>query len=305
MKRQLHHIILAFSTILLCSIQSEAQPIVKATVNTTAIRIGEPIIVKLTATWPGNPGFTNGFVIPDSIPHFETWEKTNAVIVKDGIEQILTVTSYDSGRFAIPSFSISTPNIEKPGPGYSTDSILINVSPVNVDTLKEYHEIKDIIEVSPNPQWPYILAIAGITLIAGIGLYFLLKKLGIGKKPARRNSENTMHPYQAAVQALGKLEKDISTTASNPFFTQLTHIYRNYLSDAHNFRSHQQTGDELILQAKPLLSQELFFQFANTIRLSDAAKFAKYDPPKGEWNASIKTIGQALEAMEKTKQVSP
>ena len=273
----------------------------------TFIRIGEPVNVKLTAVWPGKTGFTRGFIIPDSIPHFDIWDKQNPVNTKDGIEQMLTVTSYDSGLYAIPSFKLSTTgNVNSPAT-YGSQSILIKIMPVNVDSLKDYHDIKDIIEVPPVAQWPYILAISAITLIAGVALYFLLKKLGIGKKPTRRSFENGMLPYEAALSALNKLEIDCQRPDANfpqdtmgkLFFTQLTNIYRNYLSDAHNFRSHQQTGGELILQAKPLLNHELFFQFANTIRLSDAAKFAKYVPPKDEWITGIQNIKEAITVMEK------
>lgn len=270
-----------------------------------SIRTGEPITLKLSAVWPGKPGFATGFTIPDSLPHFDIWEKQNAVIVKDGIEQILTITSYDSGRFNIPAFTLASSGRET-DKEYATNAINIQVTPVNVDSLQDYHDIKDIIEVAPIEQWPYIVGIAVLTLLAGIGLYILLKKLGVGKKPARRQFENAMHPYPAAMQALDQLAADYQQQSVNSkqFFTRLTDIYRIYLSDAHDFRSHQQTGGELILQAKPLLPQDLFFQFANAIRLSDAAKFAKYEPPKEEWITSVKSIKESITALEK-KVTSP
>ncbi len=268
--------------------------------NRNSIRTGEPVTIKLTALWPGQSGFTNGFIIPDSIPHFDIWEQQQPVAVKDGIEQLLTVTSYDSGQFTIPAFVLTTPTITTE-PGIATESIRIEVKPVNVDSLKEYHDIKDIIEVAPLEQWPYILGIAIATLLAGIGLYFLLKKMGVGKKPTRLDFENSMAPYPAAIYALDQLENDcqLPTTNCKLHFTRLTDIYRTYLNDAHQFRSHQQTGGELILQARPLLQGDVFFQFANTIRLSDAAKFAKYEPPKTEWISSIKTMKQTITQMDK------
>ena len=274
----------------------------KASASRVSIKIGEPITIKLTALWPGKTGFTSGFIIPDSIPHFDIWEKQPPVAIKDGIEQQLTVTSYDSGRFSIPGFRLTTPTLKATKEGYITNSIGISIMPVNVDSLLDYHEIKDIIEVAPIEQWPYILAIVLITLAAGIGLYFMLKKLGVGKKPTRLDYENSLAPYPAAMLALDQLEQNCQQQIANCklHFTQLTHIYRTYLYDAHQFRSHQQTGGELILQARPLLQEDVFFQFANTIRLSDAAKFAKYEPPKAEWITSIKNIKDAITEMDKT-----
>ncbi len=274
--------------------------------NRNSIRTGEPVTIKLTAVWPGQSGFTNGFIIPDSIPHFDIWEQQQPIAVKDGIEQLLTVTSYDSVQFTIPAFKLTTPTIAT-GDGTFTESIRIEVKPVNVDSLKDYHDIKDIIEVPPIEQWPYIVGIAIATLLASIGLYFLLKKMGVGKKPSRRDFENGLNPFAFAMAEFEKLEQDCQLpTANCPqdpsgklFFTRLTDIYRTYLNDAHQFRSLQQTGGELILQARPMLHEDVFFQFANTIRLSDAAKFAKYVPPKTEWISSIKTMKETITEMDK------
>ena len=300
LKRKLQHIIPCFFLLVFCNEWGSAQPVVKAMVNRTTIRTGEPVTIKLSALWPGKSGFTNGFIIPDSIPHFDIWEQQQPTAVKDGIEQLLTLTSYDSGQFTIPAFKLTTPTITT-GNDIATENILIDVKPVNVDSLKDYHDIKDIIDVPPIEQWPYILGIAIATLLASIGLYFLLKKMGVGKKPTRRNFENGLNPFAFAMAEFDKLELDSQQSTINPklYFTRLTDIYRTYLNDAHQFQSHQQTGGELILQARPMLQEAVFFQFANAVRLSDAAKFAKYDPPKTEWISSINIIKQTITEMDK------
>ncbi len=299
LKSRLLHIVPYFFLLFFCNVWVNAQPEVKALASKNTIRTGEQITIKLTALWPGHSGFTTGFIIPDSIPHIDIWEQQQPLAVKNGIEQQLTITSYDSGQFTIPAFKLNTPTAQTPAATFATSSIIVNVMPVNVDSLKEYHDIKDIIEVPPIKQWPYILGIAIATIAAAIGLYFLLKKMGVGNKPTRLDFENSMAPYPAAMYALNLLEQDckLQTTNCKLFFIRLTNIYRTYLNDAHQFRSHQQTGGELILQATPLLQGDLFFQFANTIRLCDAAKFAKYEPPKTERIASIKTIKEAITEM--------
>ena len=291
------HIIPGIFFLICCSFFAVAQPIVKATVDKTSIKIGEPITVKLEAIWPGNP-LAHGFIVPDSIAHFDIWEKQNQEVVKDGLQQNIIVTSYDSGRFTIPAFKLDLQKTNAADPDYYTDSISINVTKVNVDTLKEYHDIKDIIEVPPIPQWPYILAIAIGTIIAITAVYFLLKKLGVLRKE-KPVFVPKGSPYQVAMNALSLLEENGSQRSPRQFFTELTDVYRTYLKDAHNWRSLQQTGDELILQAKPLLSQELFFAFANTIRLGDAAKFAKYAPPKETWMDAIQPLRHTIDVLEK------
>jgi len=297
------HISLTIFLFCCCAIWGGAQPFVKASADKRAIRIGEPISIKLTATWPGKDSFSSGFVIPDSIPHFDIWENHPRTVIKDGFEQNLVVTSYDSGVFAIPQFRLATPDIDIPPPGYATDSIRISIQPVNVDTLIDYHDIKDILEVEPVKQWPFILAIVGGTILAGLVLYYLLKKSKVAKSAAK-NPTTKGTPFEIAMSALEALDHRSPAITSKQFYTQLTVIHRNYLQDAYLFRSYQQTGDEIILQAKPLLETDLFYNFANTVRLADAAKFAKYEPSRAEWVSSIASIKNTIIALEKKMQAA-
>ena len=92
---------------------------------------------------------------------------------------------------------------------YYTDSIRITVMPVNVDSLRDYHDIKDIIEIPSNPQWPYIVAIAGITFISLMALYFLLKKQGFFPKNKNLAFTHKNNPYITALNELKKLEEEI------------------------------------------------------------------------------------------------
>src|ERR1700756_2928370 len=77
---------------------------VKATVDKQQILIGEPIQLMLEATVKGNGPLT--WPALDTLPHFEFIEKhaVDSTISPDGryYRQYLTVTSFDSGTFAIP-----------------------------------------------------------------------------------------------------------------------------------------------------------------------------------------------------------
>jgi hypothetical protein len=282
---------LLFHIALLIGLSANAQPIVSISAAKSNIRIGEPDTLTLTATWPGHP-LQQGFAVADSFPHFEVWDKGTVTKTADGISQNIVVTSYDSGRFNLPPLAL----IESAEA--STDSFPISVQPVNVDSLQDYHDIKDIIEVPAVPQWPFITLIAILIVAAIAGLYFLLRKKGkrLAAAPVKGGK---LTPYQRAVEALQKLEGQMMQPApAKPFFVSLTNIYRAYLSEAYQWRSLQQTGGELILQAKPLLSENDFYQLTHAIRLSDAAKFAKYEPPQTEWQTTLAAIRQTIRVLE-------
>lgn len=262
-----------------------------ATPDRTSIRIAEPVHVQLISIAPSN---NDGFIFPDSIPHFDIWEKDAPQRSGDTLTQNITISSYDSGQFVFPEIQIMGAK-----PIAHTNSFTVDVQPVNVDSLKDYHDIKDIIEVPPVPQWPYILGLGLITIFSIAALYYFLNRLKITKE-AKKQFIPVGNPYERALQALETLKTEIPD-ASQPsiFFTRLTDIYRRYLAESHNWRSLQQTGDELILQAKSILNHELFYQFANTVRLADAAKFAKYNPPKTEWEGSVAIVKDAIETIHR------
>lgn len=287
---------LRFSTIiLLLVLQATAQPVINITASKSVIRTGEPDTLTLSASWPGHQ-LQQGFAIADSFPHFDVWDKGTASKTENGITQNIVVTSYDSGRFSLPPLAL----IESPQT--TSDSFAISIQPVNVDTLQDYHDIKDIIEVPAVPQWPFITGIALLTIGAIVGLYFLLKKIkGLKEEPKIKAPKPGA--YQRAIESLQQLEPQTQQPGpAKPFFTTLTSIYRQYLSEAYHWRSLQQTGGELILQAKPLLTENDFYQLTNAIRLSDAAKFAKYQPPQTEWQSSLTAIRQTVDILEKQLQ---
>lgn len=269
-----------------------AQPTVSITASKSTIRTGEPDTLTLSAVWPGHQ-FQQGFAVADSFPHFEVWDKGTFTKTENGIIQNIVVTSYDSGRFNLPPLAL----IE--APAVAADSFPINIQPVNIDTLQDYHDIKDIIEVPPVSQWPFITLIAGLTIASIVGLYFLLKKLKATEAKATV-AKSKIGAYQKAKEALQKLEPQTKQPGpAKPFFVSLTSIYRTYLSEAYHWRSLQQTGGELILQAKPLLAETDFYNLTNAIRLSDAAKFAKYEPPQTDWQIALAAIQQTIDHLEK------
>ena len=81
---------------------------ISATASKTKIYIGEPFDLELKAAFPRN-GTTGWFEI-DTILHFEILNraKYDTQSLENGIlvTQVLNVTSWDSGRWSIPAFSI-------------------------------------------------------------------------------------------------------------------------------------------------------------------------------------------------------
>ena len=117
------------------------------------ILIGEQI--KLTIKAPtGSNSLTKWLAIPDSIPHFEIVEtgKPDTTNFKDdskAIEQTITFTSFDSGRWTFPALPVEFAGAGGNGTQIvSSDSFLVNVSYSQADSTNQLRDIKPIIKVS-------------------------------------------------------------------------------------------------------------------------------------------------------------
>ena len=162
--------------------------------------IGEPVELKLEAKLPAG---TNATWFPvDSMAHFEMIDKGKIDTASSGdtktYRQTLVITSFDSGRWAVPSLAFTIGNKD-----YLTDSLPISVAYSNFDPRQDYHDIKDIIEVE-NTATRYInwivLSLALVSLLAVI--YFLMKRPGLPAPVAIKKPVSTLSPLQEALQAI-------------------------------------------------------------------------------------------------------
>ena len=191
-------------------------------VDKNKIVIGEQIHLTLEADFPQQEPMR--FFTIDSIPHFEILErkKIDTVDNREGIKlsQSLTLTSFDSGHWTIPSFELSS---DKP---MYTDSIAVDVGFSPFDPNQDYHDIKDVINVQVKEKkeetW-YWYAAASALLIAAI-IYFLVRKK---KNPVARIP--FVDPYKEARQELEKLGKE--NLASKLFYTRLVDIFRSIFQE--------------------------------------------------------------------------
>jgi hypothetical protein len=289
---QPHKVFLLFS-LLFFTIDSNAQNKIafKATVDKNNIVIGEQIHLHLEADFPAHEPMRFFFI--DSIPHFEILERKKIdTIDKDkGIKlsQSLTVTSFDSGHWVIPAFELAG---DKP---MFTDSIPINVGFSPFDPNQDYHDIKDVIDVQAEEEkkkdWYWYIAASALILAAIIYLLARKKKKPEAKAPP-------IDPFKEAKHELEKLRKE--NLPSKLFYTRLVDIFRLYTSRRKGIESMQKTTDDLTVQLKSLkLPLEDFNQLAQTLRMSDFVKFAKYEPTEKEKTDSFNIIKGTIESIQK------
>ena len=190
------------------------------------------------------------------------------------------LTQFDSGKFVIPSLQVIINS--KP---YPTDSVLVEISNVVVDTLKQQmYDIKDITQVDNNgwAWWVYLLI---LVVLAGIGylIYYLIQK---NKKP---KVEEIVYasPIEKATAHLKTLEKKslVERGEVKAYYSELTDIVRTYIEEAIEIPAMESTTDELIaafkiaiVKKKLALNDETIKNLERVLKQADLVKFAKSKP---------------------------
>jgi hypothetical protein len=296
MKRFPAHIIV-LSLSLWPAVSTLAQ--VKATVDKQHILIGEPIHLMLEATINGNNPLT--WPALDSLPHFDFVEKHAAdSTVSPGqryYRQYLTITSFDSGTWSIPRLPFKTGNKT-----FLTDSIPIQIGYTRIDPSKDYHDIKDIVEV-PNPYVRWFgwiiaaIALISVALVVGIVQKRKLLKVLVPWQQAPRLS-----PLEEAIRQLDELAKQhlIEDGAVKTFYSRLGDILRLYLFRRMGIASLSETSEELIAQIRRLsLPQQQFTDLGEALRMGDFVKFAKYQPELADSESHYRIIRGAIEELDR------
>lgn len=288
------HNVLSLAFVLFCSLYAASQEKtrVEARIDRDSILIGQQITLSLLAEIPETEPIR--FFSVDTIDHFEFIQKGEIDTANTAggtrLMQEIVITSFDSGQFVIPAFIFDAERDIK------TDSFLIDVSYSPFDPQQDYHKVKDIIEVETEKKENHLwMFIAGGALLLLIALFFLLKK-----KKAKPEAVVPVNPYEKAMKALN----DLNPSALTPkeYYSRLTDIFREYLSEAKKIHSLQKTTDDLVVQLRSLnIEKSLFDSLSQSLRLCDFVKFAKYIPGKEDGDRVFEAVKSVIIFLEKDK----
>jgi hypothetical protein len=263
-------------------------PAIKTSVDKNSILIGEQIHFRVSTTMPDNTYRLNWFAMPDSTGNFITItrNKIDSTISNGNLNfsQDITLTSFDSGRQVIPPMVLTASTLEGDSTfNLYTDSIPVNVTYSPTDSITPFHDIKNIIEVKKEwPWWAWSLAGAGIILLI---LWILFLTRFLRKKKNTSIFESRLSPYDEAMQLLSELDKEkpADNDQIKEYHLRLTEIFKRYLSRVTNTYQLHLTTDELLMELNGFnLSKEQIADFAYSLRMGNAVKFAQYIPPSYE-----------------------
>ncbi|MGN6437472.1 MAG: BatD family protein [Agriterribacter sp.] len=289
----------------LCSVANaqETNVSVNAGVNRAQVLLGEPISLKIELSTPLSLPATQLFNLPDTFNHLEVIERKAVDSSVEGAMrkyvQQFTVTGFDSGTWNIPSFPVLINNKT-----YSTQPIPITIVPVQLRD-SAYHDIHEIISVpKAETPWWYWAAGAVLLIASGVVLWWWFKKRK--KQPAGNvvNLTDRRSALQEAIDRLRQLQQQELPAKGDwkTYYSTLTEIVKVYAQKRLALPALQYTTDELLVQFNTGLSRETLGELAESLRIADAVKFARYVPGTDRSTKDIKDIEAALHELDRLKQ---
>jgi hypothetical protein len=273
MKKQILYISLFISAI------SFAQtPMVKAEIDTTYIRIGEQFQLKISVDE------TKNVIIPRiALKGLEVVDSTRIDTIKNSLIRRYILTGFDSGAFYIPQQQIFVKNQT-----YLTDSLLVNIASVAIDTTKvKKFPIKSI-KKEPftfDDFKIYLYILLAIIAIIGFWIYwFVIKKR---KTEEDTPTYRTLPPYEEAILKLNELDEKLlwQNNKIKEYYSELTEIVRGYIERELKVPALENTSDEILEMIKDFktsdtieTSKATIDKLKDLLREADLVKFAKSKP---------------------------
>jgi hypothetical protein len=277
---------------LLISSMLMAQLKVNSSVDKREIRIGEPVILQLSVSYP--PGVPlQWFSIPDTFNTLEVArrEKIDTISTSSGdiLKQKILITGFDSGRYVIPAFHLMLD-----GQDLITDSFSVTVHPVQIDGT-DYKDLKDIVEAEQVNTNKYLWWIAGA---ASLMLLFILIYLMMRNR-TKPQAERLINKdaYANAIEQLNQLKKEslIEKGEELQYYTRLADIFRLFLQGERGIHSMEKTTVEILSELQRMdLDRATITEIGIALRRCDFVKFAKYAPSGNEHAATIAAIENTI-----------
>ena len=268
-----------------CIIRGQTAPELNVAVDTTKMRIGEQINYTLQI----KADSTVKVIFPEQalFAPFEILEESPIDTIRAETQFLFTkkyaLIQFDSGAYWLPPQKVLVDGFAK-----ISDSLLIQVATVPVDTLKQkLFDIKPIVQVEQNfdalTQSLIFGLIVVLILIGLIYSFFFAKK-------RREESRKKLPPFERAIEELKALE---SVTPSEQveyknYYSRLTDVVRRYLEEEAKITALESTTDELLLKLEALkksgkleLERDTIKNLKSVLQTADLVKFALSTPEFG------------------------
>ena len=271
------------------------QVVVMATIDSTAIQIGEQTMIRLEVAGDKDkllqlPIYSSLDTIITGIEVLEMFKPDTTDLGNNRIKinQNYMVTSFDSALYLIPPFKV----ICERDTNYS-NTLGLKVSSMEVDTESgAFIPIKDVVnpkfvltDFLPN-KWYLWLGLIVIIVISTLLLLVYSEKTRIQFK----KEEPALPPHIKAINGLNavKIEKYWQQGRVKEYHSIMTDILRVYIEERFKTSAMEMTSGEILASIRRISETDSVFEnLKQILQLADFVKFAKYQPLPDENELSL------------------
>ena len=297
MKKQILNILFLFTV----AFAFAQNPKVKANIETSQIRIGEQFSYRISVNE------TENVILPKlELQGLEIIDSAKVDTINNMLIQKYVLTGFDSGAYYIPQQQVFIRN-----QAYLTDSLLVNVATVQVDTTRvKKYPIKSI-QKEPyvfDDFKIYIYLLAAILLIVAFWIYwFVIRKR---KQLEETATYRTLPPYEESMYRLNELDEKLlwQNNKVKQFYSELTDIVRAYIENEIKIPALERTSDEIVETLRDFqksnaieTSKETIDKLKDLLREADLVKFAKSKPLAPEIEEDRKDAAEIIQNLKPKK----
>ena len=253
---------------------------VSVAIDTTNIRIGEQFLFEIVIKDTAN------VIFPEKLENLTKLEVVKDIKIdtfKNSLVKKYLMTGFDSGAFYIPTQQIFIKNR-----AYLSDSVLINVATVSVDTTKQKMFPIKSIQTEPlvyDDFKPYVIWVILALLLMGLFIYYFKTR----KQPEIKEIDtvNTLAPYEEALVKLQELDNKLlwQNNEIKKYYSELTEIVRVFIEKELNIPALEITTFELVSLLSEYntpkninITKETIRKLNALLQEADLVKFAKSIP---------------------------
>lgn len=274
--------------------------------DTSAIRIGERVQLRLNATLPKSAIIYWPIIADTLTSKIEVSTKskvdTNATSRKDFVNysQNLIITSFDTGFHYIPPFTVhysykgdTSRNL------LLSEGVYLNVRAVEVDTTRAIRDIRGPMQapLTFTELAPYLAGLGILVLVIGLVWYYIWRKR-MNKPIFPVLSRPVGPPWQTALQSLDTLDnkKLWQNGKMKEYYSELTEILRLYLFQQHNIEAMEMITSEILsAYDSAKLNSDSRLLLSSVLVQADYVKFAKAMPLRSENEQCLTYARQFIE----------
>jgi len=291
-------LIAAFILLIAALPASGQNPELKATLDTTSIKLGQQVFLNLNFTAPKDanvmwPKLQDSVTSHIQIVRKSAIDTTLAGSVRTYHQRII-ITSFDSGNYTIPPISVGYKLSKDSALQFAfSQSIAFKVQTLQVDTTRAIRDIKGPMEapLSFAEILPWLLAMLALAIVITLLVYYLRKRknnqpfISLPRKPKTP-------PFQVALESLEvlKSKKLWQGGRMKEYHSELTDIIRLYIENQLGIAAIEMTTDDILDafgENQNHSNSAIFHRLRQVLTTADLAKFAKAEPLPSENELSM------------------